>query len=299
MKKIISFMLLLIFAIQPLYVNASTIEGSKVFKINEVEYFNMLRNTSDEELLKNGLTPEQIEYIRNFDLVEAVKTRAELSDSELKSMGYSTSDILKVKEITKNDNLTEDQIINSLSFATITFTLDAPVTSSSSFSFYFSFVWSMCPLFIQQDLIVAIWAATGFNGSPVNVAINKTKSYLTTKTASTVGPQETYSWRISDEYRAANLKFTMGYKPLEGNNNTGMAHWTKYGNGRLALDAVVFGTIYEMYIKIGYGHSVVTGTPSVSFSGSGPSIGFKFGFTTVDECTYSRRYRHNGVQVSW
>lgn len=297
MKKIIPFMLLLIFTVQPFFVNATTIEEPVTYTINELDYFLMLRNTSDEDLLKNGLTAEQIEYIRNFDLVEAVKARAELPDSQLKGMGYSANDISNIQKITRNDNLTDDQIINSLSFATLTFTLNNPVTSTSSFSFYFSFVWSMCPLFIQDDLLAATWAGTGFSGTPINVAINKTRSYLSTRTSTTSGPQDTYSWNPKDEYRSASLKFKMGYKPLEAGD--GLSHWTKYGNGRLVLDAVVSGTIYEIYIKLGYGHSVVTGTPSVSFTEKGPSIGFKFGLTTQTEGDpISRRYRYNGVRVS-
>lgn len=298
MKKIIPFMLLLIFAVQPFYVNATTIEEPITYTINELDYFLMLRNTSDEDLLKNGLTTEQIEDIRQFDLVEEVKNRAELSNPQLKSMGYSTSDISDIKEFAQIDNITEEQVINSLSFATVTFTLNKPTTTTSFYIYNFSFVWSKCPIFIQQDLIAATWAATGSNGSPVNVAINKPKSYLTTTNATTGGapaiPNETHYWRINNEYSSANLKFSMGY-----NLGSGMSYWTKSGNGQLRIDAVVAGTIYEMYLKLGYGHSVVTGTPSVSFSGSGPSIGFKFGVTTNTESTISRRYRHNGVQVSW
>lgn len=298
MKKIIPFMLLLIFTVQPFFVNATTIEETITYTINELDYFLMLRNTSDEDLLKNGLTVEQIEYIRQFDLVEEIQNRSELSNSQLKNMGYSASDILDIKEITQIENLTEEQVINSLSFATLSLTLNKPTTSTSFYNFTFSFVWSKCPIFIQQDLIAAVWAATGSNGSPVNIAINKSKSYLVTTSATTGGapaiPNERYSWGIHHEYNSAFLKFSMGY-----NLGNGMSYWTKSGNGQLRLDAVIPGTIYEVYIKLGYGHSVLTGTPSVTFTGLGPEIGFTFGFTTQTEGDpISRRYRHNGVQVS-
>jgi hypothetical protein len=297
MKKIISFMLLLIFAVQPFYVNATTIEEPITYTINELDYFLMLRNTSDEDLLKNGLTTEQIEYIRQFDLVEEVKNRAELSNSQLKSIGYSTSDISDIREFTQIDNLTEEQVINSLSLATLTLTLNKPTTSTSFYNYNFSFVWSKCPIFLFKDLIAATWAATGSNGSPVNVAINKTKSYLTTTNATTGGapaiPNDTHSWIMNNEYSSASLKFSMGY-----NLGDGMSYWTKSGNGQLRIDAVVPGTIYEMYLKLGYGHTIAVGIPSATFTGSGASIGFKFSIIVNEEAAISRRYRHNGVQVS-
>ena len=145
--------------------------------------------------------------------------------------------------------------------------------------------------------MAATWSATGSNGQSVNVAINKSLSSLTTKYKYTGGapsmPDKSYKWNYVHEYRAAKLEFDMGY-----NLGNGMSYWTYYGSGKLVLDAVVSNTIYEVYLKFGYGHSVVTGNPSVSFSGSGPSIGMTFGLTTQNLKTYSVRYRYDGKKMS-
>ena len=236
-------------------VNAKTNEELLEYEISELEYFKELKSQTNEELISKGMTPDQIKYIKNFDLIKEIRG------------------------------------------ATLNLVLGSAIASKSKYTFNYSFRWSSCPIFIQDDLLAATWSATGSNGSPVNVAINKSSSFLTVKYKSTGGAPNmkdtTYKWNPIHEYRAAKIQFDMGY-----NMGSGMSYWTYYGSGKLVLDAVVSNTIYEVYLKFGYGHSVVTGTPSVSFSGSGPSIGMSFGWTTQNEETYSVRYRYDGHKVS-
>ena len=212
-------------------------------------------------------------------------------------MGYSDNDIKQLRVSLSKKNINEDEIIKEIRGATLNLVLGSAIASKSKYTFNYSFRWSSCPIFIQDDLLAATWSATGSNGSPVNVAINKSSSFLTVKYKSTGGAPNmkdtTYKWNPIHEYRAAKIQFDMGY-----NMGSGMSYWTYYGSGKLVLDAVVSNTIYEVYLKFGYGHSVVTGTPSVSFSGSGPSIGMSFGWTTQNEETYSVRYRYDGHKVS-
>lgn len=299
MKKFLCIFSVLCLFLTPINVKAAEIkdDSSTKYEISELDYFFGLRNSTDEELSLNGLTESQIEYIRNFDLIQSIKERANLSESNLKELGYNDDEILALKNLNKRRNLTEDEISKEVRGATLTLTLKNPTTSKSRYTYNFSFKWSSCPIFIQSDLLAATWSATGSNGSPVNVAINKSLSKLTTKYKSTGGHPDmgsvSYKWKITHEYRAASIKFDMGY-----NVGSGMSYWTQTGSGKLVLDAVVSNTIYEVYLKFGYGHSVVTGTPSVSFSGSGPSIGMSFGWTTQNEKTYSVRYRYDGKKVS-
>ena len=253
----------------------------------------------------------QIEAISkdfNYDSFKAIKdieavTRHDVKaveyfiGNQLKDMGYSDNDIKQLRVSLSKKNINEDEIIKEIRGATLNLVLGSAIASKSKYTFNYSFRWSSCPIFIQDDLLAATWSATGSNGSPVNVAINKSSSFLTVKYKSTGGAPNmkdtTYKWNPIHEYRAAKIQFDMGY-----NMGSGMSYWTYYGSGKLVLDAVVSNTIYEVYLKFGYGHSVVTGTPSVSFSGSGPSIGMSFGWTTQNEETYSVRYRYDGHKVS-
>lgn len=303
MKKIIRRLiclvgvLCLLFSSLTIYAETGEEKTKIKYELSELEYFSELRSYTDDELYEKGLSEEQVDYIRNFDLVGAIKERAQLSESVLKDLGYTDEEISTLKSIVKRKSLSEADILKEVKGATLTLTLNSPSTSKSRYTYNFSFRWSSCPIFIDSDLLGATWSATGSNGQSVNVAINKSLSSLTTKYKYTGGapsmPDKSYKWNYVHEYRAAKLEFDMGY-----NLGNGMSYWTYYGSGKLVLDAVVSNTIYEVYLKFGYGHSVVTGNPSVSFSGSGPSIGMTFGLTTQNLKTYSVRYRYDGKKMS-
>lgn len=299
MKKLLCIIGVISVFLSPISVSAATINNDSEVKyeISELDYFSELKNCSDRELADRGLSVEQINYIRDFDLVNAIKDRARLSESNLRDFGYNDEEILTLKSIGNRKSVTEEDILKEVRGATLSLVLGSPTTSKSRYSYNFSFKWSSCPIFIKSDLLATTWSATGSNGSSVNVAINKSQSKLTTKYKSTGGapslPDQTYKWNYVHEYRAAKLEFDMGQ-----NLGSGMSNWTYYGSGKLVLDAVVSNTIYEVYLKFGYGHNVVIGAPSVSFSGSGPSIGMSFRWTTQNEKTYSVRYRYDGKKMS-
>lgn len=296
MKKLLCVLCSLCLFLSPLqaYAMDSNIDSSMTMEVSELSYFQELRSYSDEELKAKGMSAEEIDYIRNFDLVEAIKERASLPETTLKEFGYTEKEITQLKSILNRRSVSEEEIIKEVRGATLTLTVQDPITTKSKYTYEYSFKWSSCPVFIQDDLLAITWSATNSSGSPINVAIDKTNSSLSTIYKYTGGaPTQTnpsYKWNPVNEYRAAKIKFDMGT-----NLGEGMSYWTYSGSGKIVLKAVVSNTIYELYLKFGYGHSVVTGTPSVSFSGSGMDIGFDFGWTTQTLATYSKRYRHDGV----
>ena len=69
-------------------VNAKTNEELLEYEISELEYFKELKSQTNEELISKGMTPDQIKYIKNFDLISELQERAKLSNEQLKDMGY-------------------------------------------------------------------------------------------------------------------------------------------------------------------------------------------------------------------
>lgn len=67
----------------------------------------------------------------------------------------------------------------------------------------------------------------------------------------------------------------MGY-----NWGNGMSYWIQKVSEKIVFDAIVSNTIQEVYLKFRYGHSEVTGTPSVSFSDTGLNIDLSYGWAT-------------------
>lgn len=66
------------------YAQESEKNEETIIEISEFEYIKELQSCSDMELEARGLSKEQINEIREFDLVSSFKERASLSEDTLK-----------------------------------------------------------------------------------------------------------------------------------------------------------------------------------------------------------------------
>ena len=112
------------------------------------------------------------------------------------------------------------------------------------------------------------------------------KSINSSGTQTTV--TKSFDWTPVNEY--SSLKFAFDMTAVPDNRST----YAESGWGRIILKAVGSSKLYEVYIRIGYGHTILGFSPSVSFSGKDASITFEFGLTTDEVGLISRR-DHNDV----
>ena len=130
MKKIIRRLiclvgvLCLLFSSLTIYAETGEEKTKIKYELSELEYFSELRSYTDDELYEKGLSEEQVDYIRNFDLVGAIKERAQLSESVLKDLGYTDEEISTLKSIVKRKSLSEADILKEVKGATLTLTLN-------------------------------------------------------------------------------------------------------------------------------------------------------------------------------
>ena len=120
MKKIIRRLiclvgvLCLLFSSLTIYAETGEEKTKIKYELSELEYFSELRSYTDDELYEKGLSEEQVDYIRNFDLVGAIKERAQLSESVLKDLGYTDEEISTLKSIVKRKSLSEADILKEV-----------------------------------------------------------------------------------------------------------------------------------------------------------------------------------------
>lgn len=294
MKKFLAIflsVLLSVFIISPnLTTKATTLPtDTQVTTFTEYEAYKYYISLSDSELLELGFNQKDIEYLRSFNYKDELTKRSKLSTKQLNNLGYSKQEIQKLQTYNGDDNIEE------YLFATATISSGLSSASSTKFVVNFNWNWSSCPVFIRNDIIAFVWSATSSNGGTMNAAINKSSSYhnvsyydtLTGKTST-----ESKSVSIKNEYAGASSSFSMGYNYGDGN-----MRWAKRGSGAITINAVA-GSIYELLMRFEYGHTYITGSPSFSISGSGPSVGISFNTTTKTESYSTHRYRSNGSTVS-
>ncbi|MGL6184391.1 MAG: hypothetical protein ACRC1T_03315 [Clostridium chrysemydis] len=277
-------------AAQPSLVDGKVVQTTTTF--SEYEAYQYYISLTDKELIQNGFTSDDISYLRNLDYKAELLKRSKLPKDKLKSLGYSDSQINKLKSYNGSDNVQP--------YLTAQATIYSNIYSASPTQFKVSFRWdwTSCPVFIRTDMIAVVWSGTNSSGLPMNVAINKSSSatyhnvtYYDTYTGKYTTESKTVTPK--NEYAGASSSFSMGY-----NYGDGYMRWANYGSGMITVASTNGSPIDELLMRFEYGHTYIAGSPSFSISGSGASIGISFNLTTATEDYSSHRYKSNGTTVS-
>lgn len=298
MKKIIKFLHCLVICVLTLSftINSSyalNVEQQQI-QISEYDMYRKLKSSTIEELKEMGLSSEEIEQVSQLDLYSELKKRASYSNDVLYALGYTDEMINELRNAINRKTVDEEMLMNSTRAAVLTLNVNTPTCSQTKYIFNYNFVWSSCPIFIKKDIVALCWAASSSNGSPLNVRINETQSYLKvvyTKTGNaTALPTSSLKYSINNSYSSAYREVDMGYNYGDGDST-----WLKKGEGKVQLEAAGSGKIQELFFKIAYGHNQLFLTSTgVDFTGTGFSIGFTFEFGVNEEDEWHAVYDYKG-----
>lgn len=199
-----------------------------------------------------------------------------MSDSKLEGLGYSEEAIQNLKSL--GENPTENQLAAASSNLTINVYAGVQHGHNSSLSwavYYMTWAWSSQPVWNEKDMVAIAWSEgmyltpsseSSFTHAYVNYYNDSDGSFWN---------KEYYSTAITpDLNRGASVTFSQG-KSVGGYPTT---VWAK--SGAMEVKLTKQANVPEMCVQVAYGHSVLSGTPSVSFSVSGSgasaSVGISF-----------------------
>lgn len=294
MKKIITILmaLTLLFSSIP-----ATFAYSNTTSTSEYDMYLQLQTQTDEELLKKGMTVEEIEYLRNFDFNDIFAERAKLDDRTLQSMGYNHSQIKALRDIYGENNLKtfmsfvlrqpEKSGAEKLSmastrgiFANLSISTNHAGGSDSYIKVTFDWEWSNLPAYFGgKDALGIVWKGTNFEGKPLNVALDESASYHKLYEENNVVsvPAVKHNWTVTDEYGGAKDEFYLGYRVED------MIGWYKSGDGVVKLERTGSNAIKEVSLKFAYGHTYVGISTGINISPVSYFIGFNWKTETMDE----------------
>lgn len=286
-KKFLSIFISFIFLFQfttICFAQASSAEANAtVYIVNEEEQINSLKAMTDEELLSEGFSAENIQEIRDFDYFEALSERAQLPDETLILYGYTSNEIEELRQYIACGGKARKTISSS----TLTLTL-RPIrnTAGKSVTFRVTWEWSHRPIIQFIDTVGVAWTTSNGSGSYYFKSENTNDLLHLTYTkvdSSAVGPEtvnETMSWN-NEGVTATSIsqKFGIG---------TSVGYFMFSGYADFTIECTL-GYVEEFYIDCAYGHSVVSISPSLTVNRSGPdlTVGFK---GAVDEKHCKRLY---------
>jgi len=302
MKKLLTLLMIMTLLISsvPAFASPNTTSTS------EYDMYMQLQNQSDEELLKNGMTTEEIDHLRSFNFNDVFTERAQLDDKTLLSMGYDRSQIKALRDIYGESQLKsimsfvlrqpEKSDVEKISMASargIFADLDINTTHSGGSSSYikvsFDWEWSNLPAYFGgKDALGIVWKGTNFDGQPLNVALDESSSYhkLYEENNMVNVPSVKHDWNVTDEYGGATDEFYLGYRVED------MIGWYKSGDGVVKLVRTGSDSINEVSLKFAYGHTYVGVSTGININPVSYFIGFNWKTEMMDE--NSSRYSQSG-----
>ena len=287
--KILPLLLVFIMAFSSVGVYASQEDNLiEVTQVSEYEIYTKLLAQTDAELLKAGLTNEEIEEIRNFDLEKELEYRASLSNKDLKFLGYNDSEILQLRNLSKGGSITPFHNGGSDSggiFAKLTLNTKLISHTNSYVIVQFNWQWNKAPVYFGGKEIVGLaWNGTDSSGRPLNVKINTSESSHSVYVKANKIPSKWYypSYKVKDTYHAATSEFAYGWRVEDS-----MA-WAEKGNGMIFIERTGTAAIKQIGLNVAYGHTTVGAGGSIILKP--PYIDITFTKTMEDMANVSDTY---------
>ena len=278
MKKIVSLLLIFIFMIMTITsvgandnINEGRVAGQTI-TCSELEGIEKLKNQSDQELINQGYTKNEIEEIRNLDPEKELLKRAQMDSNTLKNMGYSDKQIETFKKYRNKSNCITQEDITILASKMTVNTSHSGFTHSSANGtrayVHFTWAWSSLPLFRLNDMVAFRWGK-GFSSS------TSASSLKVTYRNETTGLTDSKTFYIAGKEPNVGCHFKFPVNKLE------------YGGDAISGRATVLLTEPDKNISTfevvgAYGHTSINIAPSVSYP-LGGGISFRIGMTKYQD----------------
>lgn len=278
----------------------TTNEKTTPWLASTTEYDMLLQIKEEKKQLENALPlsvsenveqqEEYIEELKSFNPEEAILIRASIPEEQLQIMGYTNEQIAILKEydgspIEENPQLRA--VLGKL-WATI-LKLDYSKNSAAA---RFSWKWTNQPIItgVFSDIVSCAWRGVGRDNQEETMTIDLNNSTCNVKYVSEDGSLSdkyvTYDINDKDPQRNAEVKFRL----------TDSGRWAESGYFDVYIEeeATVNNMDTSLFI-FAYGHTNFTVSPSISVSGSGPSLGLSCGVGTDEMFNEWLKIKYTGV----
>ncbi len=283
MKKIIcvtlTFVMLCAMSVPAFAAEASDITTYSA-TINEYDVYVQTRATPTAELIHNGVSQQTIEVIKSNAIEEELTNLSQLCTDDLSNLGYNSTQIDLLHNYS-GERIETNSELRGL-FADLNSTFYCLFSSTSSFTVMIEWKWSNCPFTAGtafNDIVGIVWKGIDNAGWTINLALNSSDSACSINYYNRSNDSFQYSQivpiKTDDPYGHVYARFTMGDENTSG-------FYAKTGTLIIRVDRIGTQSIYEASFVFGYGHSIVSVSPSLSLPESF-GIGFSAGVEQMDE----------------
>lgn len=271
--------------------------------INEYEYYQKIISMSDEELMKQGCSEQEIREIRNFSFEDEIRKRAALDDDTLHKYGYTDEEIDELRSFARKRSISNNDVAR-IAEATLTTSFklmqQGTLTEGNENLRYvdtiYTWQWNKIPFFTFNDMVVIF-----FKSDETEYIYHKCCSeevkYVMTNMINGEEITRSTSWTqvIENNGRAVNAEIKLA---IRDPNNNALTYFSFSGMAQLRIKTRNFHN--RLYVDAAYGHTQIQITPTFSLSLPGGLAGaidfgvgmdkqhccadFNSDFTLTDSC---------------
>lgn len=291
-KKMISLFMSLILAFSITIISHaedSQVSDAPVTEVVEEEVIiTELKSFTDNELLEQGFSNEEIVQIRNFNYEEELKKRAALDHETLLLYGYTNDEIVLLRNYASGK--ASRGTISANTMTTSLSVVDKSIgTSKRTAKFKFTWSWKRLPLLKIMDSVAVAWTSLEGNSFAFLNNDNNSVTLMFKKINSEAyGPDvhtEKQKWTAND-YRSIETSFGV---------STG-DYFVMDGVGFFEIEST--SATGRLYIEAGYAHRIVGFTaPNLSI-GTGGAFGFSLNFGITSDSQIRKQLYADNLTLS-
>lgn len=250
--------------------------------ISEYDVYVSTRTATKEQLARSNVNSQTVAVIKSDAIENELMRLSKLSTEDLSQLGYNAG------QITLLHNYSGERIETNPSlrgiFADMTCDFYKSSASTSSLAVKVVWEWTNVPLLAGvaiKDIIGIRWQGTNTSGQPLNLALNTSGSSCKISYYSRSGSyksQSSVSISTDDPYGHAYAKIPMS----AGTGDADGDYYAKKGTLITKVDRTGTNSIKEAAFVFGYGHTIISVSPSLSLPASF-GIGFSNGVETMCE----------------
>lgn len=260
--------------------------------VNEYDIYVQTRCATQAQLARSGMDSDSIDVIKSNAIETKLSELSNKSEKELSQLGY-TSEQIDLLQNYNGERIETNTELRGI-FADMTCNFYKYSASTSSLAVKVIWNWSNVPVLAGvaiKDIIGIRWQGTNSSGQPLNLALNTNGSSCKISYYSRSGSyksRSSVSISTDDPYGHAYAKIPMS----AGTGDAVGDYYAKKGTLILKVDRTGSNSIKEGAFVFGYGHTIVSVSPSLSLPASF-GIGFSAGVETM--CEEAIRMNNSGT----
>ncbi len=239
--------------------------------VNEYDSFKKLQEKSEGELLRAGLTADEVREIKLFSYEAALFERSELSDNELTNMGYSVDQIEVLRNYSGETITPDSSVLAAVPTLTATLTITKKNTTPASLQIKYNWSWSVAPVQTYTDKVgiqVALSSPAGYSLTPQVTAGSGRLTYIDAQNGNQSEASLSVAPVASSPFASREASFA-----VKKRIDTFTVRYAMRGYIQMTVKAT--GTVPIGFCQAygSYGHATTSVVPSISI---GAGISFSF-----------------------